>query len=266
MDKADIQRNQVHDTHMQSVLLRIDYTGVSNIEVLINVFDEKFPSVFQYRQMVATRGVAITLRKEDLNSISKAVSVPVSVIEKEQVCQYVGLAGVNGEVTLCISQYYTYMMIQYKENYDGLNAYLKYFLGAITVFKEKVPYFCPQRFGIRKCRVQNFENAYDIASYFESFVFDEANLPIGQFGKTPREFRTCLCDDSQNNLKVIVYRRLSLTEYERKNIINTTLDIDAYYDNPQILNERPIEEIVNIVNNFEFEVYKKCMTLEALHG
>ena len=265
-EKNEIRRENVHDTHMKSVLLRLDYSGVASLDELREVFDDTFPNAFNGRQMVSTRGVSVTLRKEDLNTISKAVSVPVSVIEKERVWQYKGMEGVNGEVTLCISQYYTYMMIQYKDNYDGLNAYLRYFLGAIAVFKNKIPYFCPQRLGIRKCRVQNFKSADEISHYFEPFVFYDTNLPIGDFAKTPREFRTCLSDDGQDNLRVIVYRRIMPTMFEKEPIINTVLDIDAYYDDPRILNKTSIDEIIKIVNEFEFYVYKLCMTLEALHG
>lgn len=266
MSKADIQRNQVHDTHMKSVLLRLDYSGVASLDVLREAFDQKFPKAFMARQMVSSRGVEVTLRKEDLATISKAVSVPVSVIEKERVWQYRGLEGVNGEVTLCISQYYTYMMIQYRDNYDGLDAYLNYFLGAINEFYNEIPYFFPQRFGIRKCRVQNFESIEEIYHYFEPFVFHDENLPIGNIAQTPREFRTCLCDDSRNNLKVIVYRRIIPTEYEKKAVINTTLDVDAYYDESQVFSNNSIEKIVTIVNEFEFEVYKMCMKFEALNG
>lgn len=269
MEKKDIQRENVHDMHMKSVILRLDYTGVANINTLIDAFDAKYKTEFPSRQSVSTREVSVALRKEDLNAISKAVMVPVNIIEKERIWQYKGLQGVNGIVTLCISQYYTYMSIEYKDNYDGLSSYLSYFIGAITTFKEKEQYLCPQRFGIRKCRVQDFEidQIGDMDKTFESFVFNDPNLPIGKIGRIPRQYRTCLCDDSKNNIKVIVQRQVGYMENEhRKEICHTSLDIDVYYDNQEYLNCNPPENIIKVVNDMEFDVYKMCMTKEYLNG
>ena len=259
MSKETIQRGDVHDKHMKYVILRLDYSGVTDSKALTRLFDDRFPKAFNERLNVVTREVSLTLRKEDLKAISDAVSVPVSVIEKEQIVRYNGLKTVKGDVTLDISQFYICMTIKYDNNYEGLDKYLEYFKGAITVFKNKIDYFCPRRLGIRKCRVQDFYTVDELNTVFEKFVFDEDGFPIGKLGVLPREYRTYLGDETRNDVRVNIVRKAQLVKIKGEDKIWTSLDIDAHSDNPELLQKRDIGNIISDVNQFEFDVYKMCM-------
>ena len=258
MSKSEIQRHQVHDTHMKYVILRLDYSGVTDRKTLIKLFDNRFPRAFKKRDNVITKEVSLTLRQEDLKTISAAVSVPVSVIEKEPIIRYSGVTNVKGDVTLDISQFYICMTIKYDENYDGLDKYLEYFKGAITVFKS-IDYFCPRRLGIRKCRTQNFMSEDDVNKVFEKFVFDDENLRIGSLGKLPREYRTYLGDETKGGIRVNIIRKAHPITLKGVDMIWTSLDIDAHLDDQEQLLNRDITNLISEVNEFEFEVYKMCM-------
>lgn len=266
MNKAGIQRNQVHDNHMKFVIVRLDYSGVTDSTELVKLFDKKFPKAFKDREYVITREISLALRKEDLVSISEAVSVPISVIEKEKIVRYRGLINVPGDVTLDISQFYICMTIKYNENYDGFNNYVEYFKGAITLFKEKVDYFSPRRLGIRKCRVENFTQLERLNAVFEPFVFNEPNLSIGKLGESLREYRSYLQNDNLNNIRTNIIRRFMPIAENGERRYNTILDIDVYYRDKDLLIGRDINNLIDEANQFEFEVYKMCMAENYLLG
>ena len=266
MSKADIQRNQVHDAHMKLVIIRLDYSGVIDSSELIKIFDKRFPRAFQNRNYVVAKEISLALRKDDFNSISEAVSVPVSVIEKERIVRYSGLNNTSGDVTFDISQFYICMTIKYNENYDGFNNYVQYFKGAISLFKDSVAYFSPKRLGIRKCRVETFSQKEMLNSVFEPFVFDDSNLPIGNLGDSLREYRAYLQNDNLNNIRVNIIRRIMPVTENGERKLNTILDIDVYYQDGRLLCERDINNLLDEANQFEFEVYKMCMTENVLLG
>ena len=264
MSKADIQRNQVHDNHMKFVIIRLDYSGVTDSAELVKLFDKRFPKAFKDRGYVITREISLALRKEDLVSISEAVSVPISLIEKEKIVRYRGLNNVPGDVTLDISQFYICMTIKYNENYDGFNNYVEYFKGAITLFKEKVDYFSPRRLGIRKCRVEAFSQLELLNTVFEPYVYNDPNLPIGNFGDSMREYRSYLQNDNLNNIRTNIIRRFMPIAENEVRKFNTILDIDVYYQDRKLLLEREMSNLIDEANQFEFEVYKMCMKEDML--
>lgn len=263
MSKADIQRSQVNDTHMKYVILRIDYSGVTNSSKLVDLFDKRFPRAFRYRNLVTQREVSVAFRQEDLQAISKAVSVPLNVVDKEPLYRYSGFRQGQCQATLDISQFYMCMTINCENNYDGLDKYLECFKGAISIFMNAVDYFYPQRLGIRKCRIQDFNTIEAINNVFESFVFNELNLQIGQ-EQSYREYRTSILDINQNKLNINVLRkRYHMTNNEQ---YRTSLDIDVYYQDDELLNRININQLIHIANDCEFDVYKMCMTNNYLSG
>ena len=266
MSKDSIQRSDVHDTHMKYVILRLDYSGMQDVDALKKEFHKRYGGNFSKEEVGVLKSASLTFREEDLKAISKAVTASIRDIENGQIFRYRGLKHVKGDVTLDISQFYLCMTIGYHDDYEGLNKYLDSFKGAITTFKEKFSYFTPKRLGIRKCRVENFRQIQEIDRVFESFVFNDGNLPIGKFGESLRVYRASLSDDGEYGIKVNVTRSLQPVLSNGRNEIMTSLDIDAYVDNQNLLISRNINKIIDEVNNFEFKVYKMCMKEDALLG
>ena len=190
----------------------------------------------------------------------------IILIEKERIVRYSGLNNTSGDVTFDISQFYICMTIKYNENYDGFNNYVQYFKGAISLFKDNVAYFSPKRLGIRKCRVETFSQKEMLNSVFEPFVFDDSNLPIGNLGDSLREYRAYLQNDNLNNIRVNIIRRIMPVTENGERKLNTILDIDVYYQDGRLLCERDINNLLDEANQFEFEVYKMCMTENVLLG
>lgn len=260
MSKVDIKRTQVHDTHMRYVILRLDYAGVTmNSDELVKVFDDRFPKAFKQRNYVTTNEVSLAFREEDFEDISKSASIPVNAIKRERVVRYSGIKDAKCQAFFDISQFYVCMTIVCDGNYDGLNQYVDIFKGAITLFRDKIPYFRPRRLGIRKCRQQEHVSIQDINTIFESFAFYDENLNLGNKNDYPTEFRSSFVDNTHNGIKINITRSLSFANNVNRFISN--LDIDVYYDNDTYL-ERDINRIIDNANEYEFEVYKSFM-LEA---
>ena len=263
MSKENILRHQVHDKHMKYVIIRLDYSGVQDSGELIKAFERRFLSDYRTRKTGEMKKVSVTYNEEDLQNISKAVKASVKEIETESIMRYEGLKNVKGVVTLDISKFYLCMTVGYDENYEGLSRYLDSFKGAITIFKDKFGYFAPKRLGIRKCRVQQFNNIQDLERIFEPFAYNDCNLPIGQLGDGPRIYRASLQEDNNVAIKVNIMRKIQPMLPNRKNLL-TILDIDAYVDDQVLLATHNINKIIDNVNNFEFKVYKMFMREEAL--
>ena len=265
MSKERFTRARIHDTKMKRVIIRVDYSGVSDSAELVKLFDKRFPKWFRERHEHHNREFNIQLRKEDIQTISETLSLPVTVIEHETIMRYRGMKNVNCDVTLYISKYYLCMTLKCENNYDGLDKYIECFKGAITTFKDEIPYFCPRRLGLRKVRVED-------KTTFEAFneVFEEHVYAIPDYGLNASSFlRTEYVDSFElsnpRNLRFNVRGLMERSTKDDSDLFTASLDIDAYYAG-DFLAKADINNLINTANIQEFEVYKYCMKEDYLQS
>lgn len=265
MEEKNHTRQQVHDKFMKSIILRLDYAGVTEGDNLTKLFDKKFPKAFKKRNEVYNRELNISFREADLKEISESVSLPMNVIRQEKLVRYQELHGAICHVSLDISQYYLCMTITCANNYDGLDKYLEVFKGAITVFKSDIDYFNPKRLGIRKVRVQPFEQLSEMSNVFESYAFN-VNPLVTQNNCSMLQTRIFDCiEDSNTRLMYNIIRKISLGENGTTGTKQflSILDIDAYCKDESILNDR-LNVFIQTANQQEFEIYKLFMNKSYL--
>ncbi len=259
MAKDRFKREKTHDTKMKTVILRLDYSGVADSTELVKWFDKRFPSAFKERIEHHNREFNIQLRKEDIETISKTLSLPVSVIERETIMRYHRMKDVNCEVTLDISKYYLCMTLKCDNNYDGLDNYVSCFKGAITTFKDNVPYFCPRRLGLRKVRVESKPSMRDFDSIFEEHVYKIPSYGFDNSSFLATDYVDCFEISNLNNLRFNVRGKMDYVKGESgKMEYKSTLDIDAYYQSDALANAN-INEWLTSANLKAFDVYKYCM-------
>lgn len=267
MSKDRFERNRLHDTNMKTVIIRLDYAGVIDNQELVKMFDKRFPSAFKSRQEIHNSEFTINLRGDDLKDISDTLSVPVSVIQRERVYRYQGLKEVACAVTLDISQYYLCMTINCQNNYDGLDKYVEYFKGAISVFSVKNSYFQPKRLGLRKIRVEDKSHIEDFNSVFESFVFDIPGYSLSPSTNLKTEYFDYIECPNKDNLRFNIHRAVNRLEVRSEQSVNyiykSILDIDAYYKSENL---NRINELLTQANVEEFRVYKACMKESYLNS
>ena len=259
MAKDRFSRERTHDTNMKTVILRLDYSGVADSSELVKWFDKRFPSAFRERNEHHNREFNIQLRKEDIETISKTLSLPVSVIERETIMRYHRMKDVNCDVTLDISKYYLCMTLKCDNNYDGLDKYVACFKGAITTFRENIPYFCPRRLGLRKVRVENKQTFRDFDNVFEDYVYKIPSYGFVYNSFLATDYVDCFELSTLNNLRFNVRGKLDHIKAPNGQMeYKSTLDIDAYYQNDALANAN-INDWLTIANLKAFEIYKFCM-------
>ncbi len=266
MAKDRFLRENTHDTNIKTVIIRLDYSGVADLNDLVKLFDKRFPNEFKERHEHHNREFNIQLRKEDIETISKTLSLPVSVIERETIMRYHGMKRGNCDVFMDISKYYLCMTLNSDGDYDGIDNYLSSFKGAVTVFIEKIPYFRPRRLGLRKVRVESKPSLNDFKNIFVDELFRNHIFGYDSPALLKKESLDCFELSQFNNLKFNV-RGLMIHGGTQEGGLQytSTLDIDAYYTDKS-LDDVDINRLITTANQQEFEVYKNCMTESYLES
>ncbi len=259
MAKEGIERHQVHDKKLKLVILRLDFAGVSDSQILVKLFETRFPKEYKSKTEIHNRQLNITFREEDLKEISDTLSLPVSVIKNEKVFSYNGKKNVICDASMEISQYYLGLTVKCNENYDGLDSYVESFKGAISVFKEKIPYFAPKRLGIRKVRIEEKPSIADFSSVFEDFVFEIPSFDQPGHILLKHVNMSFIELPNAHNLRINVRREMGkgarpdgVVQYR------AILDLDAYYKEDALTNGN-INTMIKEANQQEYIVYRSCM-------
>ena len=257
--KDNITRASVKDQNMKVVIVRLDYSGVNDLNEVIKLFDKKFPKAFKSKRAVENREINLNFREVDFQTISDSLSIPINAIKRERFIRYEGINNCNCDVTLDMSQFYLCLTIKCNNNYDGITEYIAPLKGAIKIFKDKIPYFSPKRLGIRKVRVESNQNISYFSSIFEPFVFPKLMFNIGQDSLMKSEYLDAITDIS-TGLRSNIKREISVTKDKNDSpMYRTTLDIDTYY-HEDALEKGNINNLLNFANEKEFILYKQCMT------
>ena len=62
MDKSKFSRNNVHDTNMKVVIVRLDFAGVNDVNELIKAFEKK-GKIFKMKTVMENRGINVSFRE-----------------------------------------------------------------------------------------------------------------------------------------------------------------------------------------------------------
>lgn len=265
--KAEIDRTKVHDKNMKIVIIRLDYAGVTDLLDLIKSFDQTIKS-FKLREEVYNNQLNLNIREEDIQTISKTLSIPVNIIRKEKIYRYSNAEFGECQTTLDISQYFLCMTIISKNNYDGLTVYSQVFQQTAELFKAQIKFFNPKRLGLRKTRVENFNTIDEIQSTFEPnlFCFNHFN------DITDKEYHSKIYKDVFRNDQLSIFANINRSilpvKKDDQDKLQTQLDIDTYYDTQHyktIFQKFSFAQLLENANQYEFEIYKSCLTLEHLN-
>lgn len=265
ISKEKFSRRQLHDTMMKQVIIRLDYSGITDLDDLVKKISD-IERNFSKRTVVYNNQMNVNLRPEDIESISQSLSIPVNVIRKDKLIRYSGFNRGNCDITLDVSQFFTCLTIYCDNNYDGLDNYIDVFVSSINKFREN-KFLDPKRLGLRKTRVQYMEEVVDINKTYEDSVFCLHFFNEAEKFLYKKYFDTT----KQNDIQVNIIREINLVEKDEKLQYQTSLDIDAYYQfNEQepetIVSQKSIPKLLDLANNYEFEIYKRCMTQTYLNS
>lgn len=263
-NKSIFTRLNVHDKKMRLVIVRMDYVCDCTFKKLKSLFDDAFNKTFIYPPvMYENHNIQINLSDRDFLSISRNLSISIDEIKELQYVRYAGLKKGNCFAILDISQCYMYLTIKCENNYDGLTNYVEPIKGAFTILRNKGVNLSPKRFGIRKIRIEDFSLLDNINGVFEPFVFNMSSFGCSNKVSLKSEYSDVFLD-SADGLRTNVKRTLErVVDSYKQQKISATLDIDSYIH----LKENTkfnLRNLLDFVNQKEFEIYKECMTYEYL--
>jgi len=248
---------------MRQVIMRLDFSGILDLKDIIDqiLHDETFRNMAPRLQEVYHNEMKVQLREDDLKVISKTLSIPINVIERTKILRFTGFQksmGLKNEVILDVSRFFLCLSVSCRGDYDGFDKYATIFIMALNLIKSNAN-FTPQRLGLRKNRVQNFDSIHDIFNVFQKSTFCvmsdlELDCIAGKHYTDFYRFAVKRDLHIRNRREINIVRN----EEQQKDIFQTILDIDCFYKGDFIETE-DIQNLLTIANEEDFRVYKTSM-------
>lgn len=271
ISKDKIERKHLKRNIMKTVIFRIDYQGVTEVEDLVEPFKEKFDGYF--KSYITTFHNRVDLELNKIEEISELLAIPIKEIERQIIHRFSQNQFGSDLATLDISKYFTTLSINCTE-YHLIDEYLKFFSELTDFFFSINSYLKIKRIGLRKIGGDIFFGLDEIFKSFEkkyfNFDFEETH-----FNATKNRYYDELRGDSKS--PIINYARsfetgkwTDVKELKEKPAFQVILDIDAYY-NIELLEslnfgKGMIFDLLQETNNtYLFELFKMSVTKEFLN-
>lgn len=255
-------------TLLRNVLIRIDYTGITNIDNWV----ESFQTVMKEYFSIYNRGIQNNARVNltSLEEIANNLSIPIEEIRKETIHEFSSWKKDANDVTLSISPFFMTINVRCKE-YSNIDAFLeltKIFLGKMY---ESNPFFDVHRIGIRKINGKVFDTVDEILKIYKKQLFFGKEVDEQKSKPLQREYsyRYVLKDST---IKVNYSRQYRLAKsFDGKEKHQVLLDIDTYVDKFNIdkcnynLKDNCIE-VLQTINNHQFEIFAESVEDDYLQN
>lgn len=263
----DLRHSMKHNL-LRNVLIRLDYTGITNIDNWV----EKFQPVMKDWFSIYSRGVQNNMKANltSIEDIAENLSIPIDEIRKETIHEFTGWLKDDNNVTMSISPYFMTINIRCK-NYTLIDAFLDLTSLFLKNMYKNNPYFNIHRIGIRKVNGKAFDTMKEVLAIYRKELFfgaevdEEESLPIGR----EYTYRYALKDFS---LKVNYSRQYrlynSIQGLQKHQVL---LDIDTYIDKSCIdkNNYNLIEDsdkILKTINERQFKIFMESVQESYIHN
>lgn len=263
MEEVDMGlRYTLHRNLLKSVLIRVDYTGVTGVERWVDENSEFMKTAFaEYN-----RGVNNNARLDlsNMEEVAKTLSIPVSEIKKETQhiytdCKLEKEPDVKTEdnVKMTITSYYMTFYVICK-NYKNIDIYIKFLTDFFARFASVSQYIKVRRVGIRKIGGKPFENLDKAYQVFRPELFFGKHI-IDGYHQLQREYKDgyILPDESLKVNYTRLFKEQNTDEGKRYAYI---LDTDCYVDEYIIKRQsyelpNKIGDILVVINKHLFELF-----------
>lgn len=254
-------RHSLKHNLLKNVLIRLDYTGITNIDNWVEKFQSKMTECFS----AYSRGVQNNMKANltNIEDIAENLSIPIEEIRKETIHEFTGWLKDDNNVTMSISPYFMTINVRCK-NYKLIDSFLDLTSLFLKDMYENNPYFNIHRIGIRKVNGKEFNSMKDVLSVYRSDLFfgtevdKEHGIPIGR----EYTYRYVLDDFSLKVNYSRQYRLYSNLQSQQKHQV--LLDIDTYIDKSCIdkckydLKDKS-DDILKIMNEYQFKIFMESV-------
>lgn len=267
-DTIDKIRHSLKHNLLKNVLIRLDYTGITNIDNWV----EKFQPAMKDWFSIYSRGVQNNMKANltSIEDIAANLSIPIEEIRKETIHEFTGWLKDDNNVTMSISPYFMTINIRCNK-YKSIDTFLALTSLFLKDMYKNNPYFNIHRIGIRKVNGKAFDTMKEVLAIYRKELFfgkevdEEESLPIGR----EYTYRYVLKDFS---LKVNYSRQYrlynSIQGLQKHQVL---LDIDTYIDKSCIdkNNYKLIEDsdkILKIMNEHQFKIFMESVQESYLYN
>lgn len=225
-DIIDKLRGTIRSGLLKNVLIRIDYTGINNIDTWIEEKQDFLSEYFSCYERGSNNNAKVEFT--NIDDIAKSLSLPVSEIRKETIHSYSEWRkGNTDDVRLSITSYYITLNIVCN-NYTTIDNYLDFISLYISAISSKYSFLTIQRVGIRKIGGKSFPQIDDMCEIYRPELFFGEDISRDSHPLQREYSDMYLLND--NSLKVN-YRRLYKCQKMREEDRHLTLlDLDCYVD------------------------------------
>lgn len=267
MDKKEIAREHLKKNIMHSIIFRIDYQGIIDINPFIGQFAKVFNDRFKKYETTFHNRVDLSINSYE--EISRSLSVPVKEIEQQIIHRFSENTFGNDQLVFDISKYFTVLSINCI-NYQSIDPYLTFFSDFCNFIHKENPFLQIKRVGLRKIGTNLYENLSEVFEDFESKYLD-FDFAENNFDSVKRELRDVL--QTSENISIEYKRGFEKGFLQKQDgtitpMYQVTLDFDGILKEKEIIdmkfNEKSKDILTLINNNYLFTLFKMSVTKKFL--
>lgn len=246
MDREQISRSDLKKNFLKEIIMRFDFQGVLQAEmesVLLVVKPFLKEKMFnRYEERTASH-------MDDNDSAMELKEQVVYSFTSEASGYIVELSNTN------------VVLIVQSQMYSSFDDYASIFCRIVAIYNEKIDFFTPKRFGLRKINYCFIKNKEDITKYFNSRFYNYDTL-IENYESQKVERVDRLSDGESNiNLRYLIEEG----EIDGQKYYKVVLDSDIYMMNQDVISRIVLdEEEIKVINEKLFVIYLNAVTDDFL--
>jgi uncharacterized protein (TIGR04255 family) len=249
-NRADLERKDLKHNFLKTIIIRFDFTGVAKVELDELIKDIKsLLHAKGYDRLTAEMSTEMDFQLDDPERFEME-GIPV---RRQMV--YVFKNQIEG-ISLKISSVFAFISIE-ETQYIDFFSYSSTLIEVMKLIKEKIPFFNPVRFGLRKINQCVLENIGLLNDYFEPlfyhlfFINEDSSEIIYQVKECIRH------GDYNINLSRLVVQG----EWDTNTVYQIVLDSDIYLsESDKVIELINNAKLLNPMNDLLFDIYKSVIT------
>lgn len=255
MDKTNFTRENFRSTLLKQIVVRIDYSEISNFEGLIQIMAPFLKELFGNRGKYTTNNINVKIDEKALTGDS----LPIAVLPSNDVYRFSScMIEPIQNVVLDVANTFTCLIIDCNDKYDRIDVYLELVSEVMSRIFDFDAYTNIVRVGIRKIDSKTFDDIDAAKRIFENVSESQIDIP----NMCAFQYRvSSFIVNNENGLQVNLSRTYTNTDDQQ---FQVDLDIDGYIGNPkflQTINSRELlSQKLRTINNLLFDIFKLNVT------
>lgn len=261
MEKDDITREHFRSPLLKNVVIRIDYSEITNFEGLIQTMIPFLKSYFEKKGKYTTNNINVTISEKELAN----ERIPISVLPPNEVYRFTSCNIIPVQtVALDVANTFACLIIDSDEHYDKIDNYIELISEVMSKIMAYDAYTTIKRIAIRKIDSKLFDSLDAAKQIFANVEHPGTNHPsMDTYQYRVTSFMLNQATGTQINLS----RTYNITDDGKYQV---DLDIDGYIGIDrflqQINNQESVSQTLFSINELLFEFFKQNVTESFLNN